>query len=126
MFFDVALYISLVIFAFGLSYKISTWFRHKIGILAREIPTSKRVSAAFKGILSTLFSAKILTLVRVFVLDVVLQIRVLRADFLRWLMHMCIWGGLMLLLLMHALESLITSRLFPDYYSTINPFMCLN
>jgi len=125
MFFDVALYISLVIFAFGLSYKISTWFRHKIGILAREIPTSKRVSAAFKGILLTLFSAKILTLVRVFVLDVVLQIRVLREDFLRWLMHMCIWGGFMLLLLMHALESLITSRLFPDYYSTVNPFMFL-
>ena len=125
MFFDVALYSSLVIFAFGLSYKISTWFRHKIGILAREIPTSKRVSAAFKGILLTLFSAKILTLVRVFVLDVVLQIRVLREDFLRWLMHMCIWGGFMLLLLMHALESLITSRLFPDYYSTVNPFMFL-
>ena len=125
MFFDVALYISLVIFAFGLSYKISTWFRHKIGIDAREIPTSKRVSAAFKGILSTLFSVKILTLVRVFVLDVVLQIRVLREDFLRWLMHMCIWGGFMLLLLMHALESLITSRLFPNYYSTINPFMFL-
>ena len=125
MFFDVALYISLVIFAFGLSYKISTWFRHKIGIDAREIPTSKRVSAAFKGILSTLFSAKILTLVRVFVLDVVLQIRVLREDFLRWLMHMCIWGGFMLLLLMHALDSLITSRLFPSYYSTINPFMFL-
>jgi len=68
---------------------------------------------------------KILTLVRVFVLDVVLQIRVLREDFLRWLMHMCIWGGFMLLLLMHALESLITSRLFPNYYSTINPFMFL-
>jgi heterodisulfide reductase subunit C/nitrate reductase gamma subunit len=125
MFYDITLYIALVIFGLGLVYKISGWFRYKIGMDAVEIPASTRVSAAIKGIISTLFSMKVFTLLRVFVLDVILQIRILREDFLRWFMHMCIFGGFMLLLLMHALDNFITSALFTDYYSTLNPFMFL-
>jgi heterodisulfide reductase subunit C/nitrate reductase gamma subunit len=125
MFYDITLYIALVIFGLGLVYKISSWFRYKIGMDAVEIPASTRVSAAIKGIISTLFSMKVFTLLRVFVLDVILQIRILREDFLRWFMHMCIFGGFMLLLLMHALDNFITSALFTDYYSTLNPFMFL-
>ncbi|MFH1241228.1 MAG: 4Fe-4S dicluster domain-containing protein [Pseudomonadota bacterium] len=60
-----------------------------------------------------------------FLLDVLLQIRVFRQDFLRWLMHICIYVGFILLLLMHALEKYISSNLFADYYSTVNPFMFL-
>lgn len=125
MFYDITLNIALVIFGLGLVYKISGWFRYKIGMDAVEIPASTRVSAAIKGIISTLFSMKVFTLLRVFVLDVILQIRILREDFLRWFMHMCIFGGFMLLLLMHALDNFITSTLFTDYYSTLNPFMFL-
>ncbi len=125
MFFTISLYVALAIFGLGLVYKISTWFRYKIGIDAGEMPSSARVAAAFKGIVSTLFSVKIFTLLKVFVLDVLLQIRVLREDFLRWLMHMCIYVGFMLLLLMHALGNIITSALFENYYSTINPFLFL-
>jgi heterodisulfide reductase subunit C/nitrate reductase gamma subunit len=125
MFYDITLYIALVIFGLGLVYKISGWFRYKIGMDAVEIPASTRVYAAIKGIISTLFSMKVFTLLRVFVLDVILQIRILREDFLRWFMHMCIFGGFMLLLLMHALDNFITSPLFTDYYSTLNPFMFL-
>jgi heterodisulfide reductase subunit C/nitrate reductase gamma subunit len=125
MFFSVALHIALGIFGVGLVYKISTWFRYRVGIDAQGISPSARVSAALRGILLTAFGAEILTLLRVFFLDVILQIRVLREDALRWLMHICIYGGFMLLLLMHALDGLVTSRLFPDYFSTLNPFMFL-
>jgi heterodisulfide reductase subunit C/nitrate reductase gamma subunit len=125
MFLSVSLYISLAIFGIGLIYKILTWFRYKIGIGAAEISTSTRIFAAIKGILLTLFSPKILTLLRVFVLDVLFQFRILKEDFLRWFMHICIYGGFMLLLLMHALDKYITVALFDKYYSTINPFMFL-
>lgn len=125
MFLRVTLYVSLAIFGLGLAYKISSWFRHKIGVEARGIPVSERVSASLKGILLTVFSPKILTLLRVFLLDVIIQVRVLREDILRWVMHICIWGGFVLLLLMHALDTLITSALFPAYSSTLNPFMFL-
>jgi len=75
MFFDVSLYITLTIFGLGLVYRISTWFRYSIGTDAREIPTSTRVFAAVKGIVSTLFSVKVFTLLRVFIFDVLLQVR---------------------------------------------------
>jgi len=125
MFFDIALYVSLAIFGIGMIYKISNWFRRSIGINSRDITTSKRVSAAVKGILGTVFSGKILILIKVFFVDVILQIKILREDFLRWLMHMLIYGGFMLLLLMHALDGIITEALFSEYASTLNPFMFL-
>ena len=125
MFYDVALYISLAIFGICLIYKVSTWFRYTIGTDAADISTSARVLAALKGIISTLLSSKILDLLKVFVLDVLLQIKVLRQDRLRWAMHMCIYLGFMLLLLMHALDNIITAALFEDYSSTINPFLFL-
>jgi heterodisulfide reductase subunit C/nitrate reductase gamma subunit len=125
MFFTISLYVALAIFGLGMVYKISTWFRYKIGVDSTNIPTSSRISAAVKGIIVTIFSAKIFTLLRVFILDTLLQVRVLRQDFLRWLMHICLYLGFMLLLLMHALDTFITSALFPEYYSTLNPFMFL-
>jgi heterodisulfide reductase subunit C/nitrate reductase gamma subunit len=125
MFLKVSLYISLVIFLLALIYKVASWFRYRIGIGAGEIPTSTRFFSALKGILSTIFSAKILTLLKVFVLDVLLQFRILREDFLRWVMHIFIYGGFMLLLLMHALDKTITAALWKNYYPTVNPFMFL-
>ncbi len=125
MFLKVSLYISLVIFIIALIYKVSTWFRYKIGIGAEEIPNSTRFFSAIKGILSTVFSAKILTLLKVFILDVLLQFRILRENFLRWVMHIFIYGGFILLLLMHALDKYITVTIWKNYYSTVNPFMFL-
>ena len=125
MFYTITLDVALIIFGFGLLYKMSYWFRYKASMHAVGLSTMTRVYAALKGILWTLFSAKMLTLMRVFILDVVSQISVFRQDKLRWLMHTCIYGGFMLLLLMHALDALITSNLFSDYSSTLNPFMFL-
>jgi len=125
MLYTIALYASLGIFGIGLVYKISTWFRYRIGRDARNIPTSSRIFAAFSGIVSAVLSVKILALLKVFVLDVLVQTWLLRKDFVRWLAHMCIYGGFMFLLLMHALDKLITLALFADYYSTLNPFMFL-
>ena len=125
MFYTITLYVALVIFGIGLLYKISHWFRYKASLDAVDLSTRTRIFAAMKGILQTLFSAEVFTILRVFILDVVLQIRVFREDKLRWLMHICIYGGFMLLLLMHALDVLITSNLFSDYSSTLNPFMFL-
>ncbi|MGD9041214.1 MAG: heterodisulfide reductase-related iron-sulfur binding cluster, partial [Desulfobacteraceae bacterium] len=125
MFFTATLYISLIIFGLGLIYKVSNWFRYSVGERAREITSRERVSATFKGIVLTLFSPKILTLLKVFVLDVLLQIRILRENPLRWVMHMCIYGGFVLLLLVHALDRFITAPLFPGYETTLNPFLFL-
>ena len=125
MFFTITLYLSVAIFVIGLVSRISNWFRYKIGPDATGISTLKRVSSALSGMALTIFSAKIGVLGRVFVFDVLLQRGLLKKDFVRWLGHILIYGGFMLLLLMHGLDEFITSVLFDEYYSTVNPFMFL-
>ena len=125
MFFDISLYAALAIATVGMVYRISTWFRYSMGTEARQFSTSVRVSAAVRGIVSTLFSAKVFTLLRVFIFDVILQVRVLKEDSFRWFIHICIYSGFTLLLLMHAMGGIITDHLFNEYYPTRNPFLFL-
>jgi len=125
MFFSIAAYLALAIFTAGLLYKIFTWFRSSISIGSSEIPLWERVLSTLRGILLTLFSVKIFTLLKVFILDVVLNRRILREDALRWLMHMSIYGGFVLLVVMHALGRYTSAALFANYASTINPFFFL-
>jgi heterodisulfide reductase subunit C/nitrate reductase gamma subunit len=123
--FDYLFYTSLVIFFLGLIYKISTWFTKKIGILGKDITTAQRLLAAVRGIAGIIFSAKILALIEAIFLDVLLQRRILKESVSRWLAHMLIFYGFMLLLFMHALGSVVSVALFSDYYPTVNPFFFL-
>jgi heterodisulfide reductase subunit C/nitrate reductase gamma subunit len=123
--FDYLLYISLTVFLLGLIYKISTWFTGKIGILGNNITTAQRVRSAARGLIRTVFSLKIVALFEALVLDVLLQRRTLKESFSRWLAHMLIFYGFMLLLLMHGLHSVVTESIFNDYYPTLNPFLFL-
>ncbi len=119
----ICLYVSLAVFLAGLIYKIYSWLSARIG--PEDISAPKRFSTAIKSIILTVFSPKILTLLKVFVLDIIVQRKVFREDLLRWLAHIFIYGGFTLLLLMHALDFLITSALFSSYAPTLNPFMFL-
>jgi heterodisulfide reductase subunit C/nitrate reductase gamma subunit len=123
--FDYLFYTSLTVFLLGLIYKISTWFTKNIGSLGKKITTSQRLLSAAKGFIQVIFSFKILRLLEAFVLDFLLQRRIFKESFVRWLAHMLIFYGFMLLLLMHALESVVSEALFSDYYSTLNPFFFL-
>lgn len=125
MSFNMLLYISLFVFIFGFAYRVYTWFTHKVGVLPEHVTASRRVSAAVRGIFGAVFSSKILILIKVFILDVLLQKRILKEDFLRWLMHMLVFYGFMLLLLMHGLDEIITGPIFKEYYSTLNPYFFL-
>ena len=125
MAYHISLYSSLAIFAIGLVYKVLTWFLLKTTVDSKSIPTAKRLSSALKGTVLTVVSVKILTLIKVFFLDILLQRKVLKEDLFRWLTHILRYGAFMLLVLMHALEGVITSVLFENYSATINPFMFL-
>jgi heterodisulfide reductase subunit C/nitrate reductase gamma subunit len=125
MMFTVLFYISFLLFVLGMVYKICSWFFRKIGIWAVDIGVFDRLVSAGKGIVGILLGPKIYFLFKTFLLDVLFQRRILKESFLRWLMHMLIYGGFMLLLLMHALDTVITESLFEEYYSTKNPFFFL-
>jgi heterodisulfide reductase subunit C/nitrate reductase gamma subunit len=126
MFFSLSLYLALTIFALGSLYKISTWFTRKVGVFGQAHTPLQRVWAAMRGFLAVIFSPRrLLVLMRTFILDVLLQIRIAKQDRLRWIMHLLIYSGFTMLFLMHAMESHITARIFSDYYSTVNPFFFL-
>lgn len=125
MFFTVALYSSLAVFSAGVLFKVSTWFRYRLNRSRDDGSLLPRLSDAAKGVCTTVFSVKILIVLKVFFLDVLLQRRILSQDPLRWLMHMLIFVGFMMLLLMHGLDKILTAPLFPNYYPTLNPFLFL-
>jgi len=125
MFLSISFYVALIIFLIGLLFKVVSWFRCQIGDEAREYSTGARAAAALKGLLAGLFSLKFFSALKILVLDGLLQRRVLRNGFGRWLMHICLYGGFTLLLLMHALDDQITKALFSDAEATLNPFLFL-
>ena len=125
MLFTFSLYASLTIFVVGCIYKVGTWFIRSVGFGHNRFSATERVVAASKGVAGVLLSGKLLVLLRALVTDVLCQRRTLKEDFLRWLMHILIFWGFILLLLMHALGSILMTLVFPEYYSTLNPFMFL-
>ena len=123
--FDPLLLIALVVFLIGLGFKTASWFTRRIGLIAIDISPSRRLMAAAAATIRTLFSPKLGDLAKALLLDVGLQLRVFKEDRWRWLAHMLLFYGFTLLLLMHALQSIISENLFSDYYSTVNPFFFL-
>jgi len=125
MFFDLFLYGSLAVFTIGLAYKMHLWFSGHIVDSQTVVGTKTRVGRALRGIPAALFSVRVIALFRSLLLDVVFQRRILKESAYRWAMHMLIFWGFMLLLLMHALENWVSSSLFDDYASTLNPYFFL-
>lgn len=127
MFFDYALSIALVIFAIGLIHKIDSWFLTNVGSGEHNSSIAQRFKTGLTGILTMIFSARIFRFVKVFVLDVLLQVRILtdRRDPLAWIMHLCLFLGFVFLLIFHAMGSTFAVAVDPDYQSTLNPFMLL-
>ena len=125
MFYDTALYMALVIFGVGLIYKVSGWFRFSVDMQTRagSTPAPSRFATALKGVIATLFSPKLGVLARVFVSDVLLQLRIRKEDVTRWLMHILIFAGFMFLFFLHALDKIIVTSLFDKYYLKLNPYL---
>jgi heterodisulfide reductase subunit C/nitrate reductase gamma subunit len=123
--FDYLLSASLIIFLLGLIYKASNWFTKSIGPVDPHMTAARRLKAAGGGVLKVIFSAKIWEVFKAIIIDVLLLGRVFKEDIGRWLAHMLIFYGFMLLLLMHALDAVITEAWFDDYYATLNPYFFL-
>lgn len=125
MVFTVSLYASLIIFFLGLIYRGGTWFQREAGFYGQKMSASERFFSALKSMLAVIFSAKIVRLLQAFVLDVLLQRKILKESVLRWAMHMLIFWGFILLLFMHALGRIVTDALFSNYEPTLNPYFFL-
>jgi len=124
--FKIGFLISFAIFAVGILYRIFGFFHVAIGLEAKSFSFFKRVTTFLSSLVIVFVNPlHFFRFCKSIVLDVVLQIQLLRQDFLKWCMHIFIYCGFMGLLLIHALEDYISEPLFSDYYSTLNPFMAL-
>ncbi len=123
--FKIGLYASLGICAVGLVLRVVSWFRLRIGPDVAGVGAGARVAAAVGGLARALLGRKLPALLSGLLLDVALQRRLLRVDWLRWLGHICVLGGFTALLLIHALQRLITVKLVENYQSTLDPFHLL-
>ncbi|WP_449246978.1 4Fe-4S dicluster domain-containing protein [Desulfarculus baarsii] len=121
----VGLHLALTLFGLGMLYRLGAWLWRNVGDEARQAGAGARALAAVSGLLGTIFSAKVVTLVKALVLDVLLQQKVYKQDKLRWAAHICIYVGFMLLLIFHALQSVVSVAVFDDFQSTLNPYLFL-
>lgn len=125
MLFSITLYLALAICILGTTYRVIRWFTLKVGPDAGQFSLRTRLSRAFTGLLLVLFSRNIFRLTALFFLRVIFQGHILTKDPVRWLMHFSIFAGIILLVLFHALDDHISADLFPDYASTVNPYLFL-
>jgi len=120
-----ALYVSLALCALGLFWRGAGWFRVRIGPDARGVTPMQRVSALFGGTAAAFAGARAGGIIKAFFADVLLQRRLYAKGRLRWLGHLLIVAGFILLLLLHALAAVVTAKLFPGYESTRAPYLFL-
>ncbi len=123
--FQTALYASLLLCALGILWRVSAWFRIRIGPDARDVTLSQRLAAVFRGAASTLASRQVFCVLGAFFLDVLLLRRLFENEKLRWLGHLLVVVGFMLLLLMHALATIVSVKLFEGYQPTLDPYLFL-
>ncbi len=123
--FQTLLYASLALCALGLLWRVSAWFRLRIGPDARAVTPSRRALALCRGAAAALLSRRVFRLLGALVLDVLLLRRLFASGKLRWLAHLLMVTGFTLLLLMHALAPLVSAPLFPGYQPTLAPYLLL-
>jgi heterodisulfide reductase subunit C/nitrate reductase gamma subunit len=122
---NILLGLSGIICLVGLFFRLSIWFSQELRPPAVPITAVQRFFESIQSASRTVFSSKITLLIKSFFVDLLFQKRIFDKSYLRWIAHTLIFFGFIMLLLMHALDSVVTERFFSDYYSTLNPYLFL-
>jgi len=119
-------FIASAVFFIGIIYRIIGFFRLTIGPDRTGFTMGGRIKAFLSGLFGILVSpVRIFRFFKTIILDVVLQVPLMRQDLLKWFMHIGIFWGFAGLFFFHALEDYVSVVIFSDYLSTLNPFMIL-
>jgi hypothetical protein len=102
--------VAFILFLAGMAIHLSIWFRGTIG--DHSFSADEKVSFLAEKIWQVVFSKKILTLLKVFVIDVLLLRRVLKESLSRWTIHTFIYFPFFLRFFI-GLILLILSNIFP-------------
>ncbi len=119
---DIVLYITLGIFVIGVLIKLVTWFSKNVGMNDKPASGGARFGSGIGGIFKAIFSGRLIGLIKVLIVDVVFQLRILKdkKDGLVWIMHVLMFLGFIGLFVFHALDNIDS-----DYGSTVSPWRLL-
>ncbi len=125
MILTVCVYSSLAVCVAGIIWRAGRWFFLVIGPGEKPANPGQRMAAMLAALPKTLWSRKAGTIAKTLLLDVVLQRHILRRSAIRWIMHVGLCYGVLLLVFVHALDDLILADLVSDYAATRNPYLLL-
>jgi heterodisulfide reductase subunit C len=125
MFLTYCVYAALFVCIAGTLWRMGRWCFVNVGPEAAESSPHQRLKAMLGAFWGFLLGRNGWTLGKTLLLDVLLQRQIARKSLLRWIMHMGLFYGVLLLILMHALDDLIVTSWVNGYASTLNPFMFL-
>jgi heterodisulfide reductase subunit C/nitrate reductase gamma subunit len=118
-------YISLVVCIAGTLWRVGRWFLLAIGPETDPATPGPRLAAMLTALPKMVFGRNKGVVLKALVMDVLLQRRIFRQSVTRWVMHIGICYGVLLLVLVHALDDLILPSLVNDYAATRNPYLFL-
>ncbi len=123
--FNLLLALSVLICLVGLALRLYAWFSQGIHPPTPSIPFADRVRSGFRSAKGILFSGNIVKLLGSCATDLLFQKRIFKKSGLRWTAHTLIFFGFICLLLMHAMENIVSNNVFSNYVSTLNPYLFL-
>jgi heterodisulfide reductase subunit C/nitrate reductase gamma subunit len=125
MTFNILLTIALAICVIGLLLRAKHWFADGVTSADRELSVGVRTARIVYATFRALFGSNIFAVFKGLILDGLFQVRLFRADRIRWLAHILIFWGFVPLLVLHAMDGIVTTAVFPEYESTLNPWLFL-
>ncbi len=118
-------YSALCIAVLGSLGRIGRWFWIKIGPEHQEAPSLRAAARSFAATLKAVSAAGLRRPLRSLAVDTLLQLHILKHDWRRWVMHMALFYGMVLLVVLHALDDFTLKPLGVDYMPTLNPWRFL-
>ncbi|MCP4023313.1 MAG: hypothetical protein GY729_15825 [Desulfobacteraceae bacterium] len=83
-----------LIFMAGLFFMVAFWF--KGSVKGEEASLHKKISLTSESVWSTIFSKQLFSLIKIFILDIIFQRRILKESVSRWSMHSLIFTAFLL------------------------------
>ena len=125
MFLTYSVTIAIAICLAGTVWQARRWFRISIGPDGHTIGVWVRLQAGLKAAARVLFSKQFPSIVIALIADIVFQRRIARQNIMRWAMHMVLFYGFIILILLHAMDGWTVAHWDDEYASTRNPYLLL-
>ncbi len=106
----------------GVAWRIGRWFTARIGIEDRERRAFSALIQTLGATGRTLFSRRLVAVLKSLVWEVLLLGHVFRQDRRRGVAHLALCYGMLYLLVFHALDDFSSAILWGDYAPTLNPW----